>query len=82
MLQVRPHSFANSIKNLALAQIILEVVFVRFEPWFRLFHRNLRHLGLVSKIILMTFLTAVQGTNPIGPGFDFVKLFSSHRVCC
>ena len=30
MVQVRPHSFANSIKNLALAQIISEVVFVRF----------------------------------------------------
>lgn len=30
MVQVRPHSFANSIKNLALAQIISEVVFVPF----------------------------------------------------
>lgn len=64
--QVRLHSFDNFIQSLDLNSSHRSV-FVGFWPWFRLFYKNQRHLVLVPKVILITFLTTVLGSNPTGP---------------
>lgn len=38
--------------------------FLALWSWFTVFHKNQKHLVLVVKVILMTFWTAVVGSNP------------------